>query len=96
MNFIKYDAFHIESDYRMKTKIIYVVLSTDDDIYLEQTWASAYSLKFYTSDAYIVILTDKKTNENIMGSGRRRILSVGDEYEATMAEKYLLIGGIAA
>lgn len=63
----------------MKTKIVYVVTSTDDDIYLEQTWASAYSLKLYTPDAYIIILTDGETNKNIMNSDRKKILSVVNE-----------------
>ncbi|MCD8117249.1 MAG: hypothetical protein LUE21_09100 [Oscillospiraceae bacterium] len=63
----------------MKTKIVYVVVSTDDDIYLEQTWASAYSLRLYTPQAHIIILTDEETNENIMNSERKGILSVVDE-----------------
>lgn len=63
----------------MRTKIVYVVVSTDDDIYLEQTWASAYSLKMYTPDSYIVILTDEATANNIACSERRKILDVVDE-----------------
>ncbi len=63
----------------MKTKIVYVVTSNDQDCFLEQCWASAYSAKIFTPDCHIIILTDKETKSGILSSERKNILSVVDE-----------------
>lgn len=63
----------------MKTKIVYVVTSNDQDCFLEQCWASAYSAKIFTPNSHIVILTDKETKSGILSSERKNILSVVDE-----------------
>jgi hypothetical protein len=57
----------------MKTKIVYVVVSNDNDIYLEQTLLSIYSVKFYNPDAEIILLVDNFTNDTIKGK-RAKIL----------------------
>lgn len=63
----------------MKTKIIYDVVSTSEDIYFEQAWASAWTLKHYTPEAYIIILTDAATEKTIRSDARKRALEVIDE-----------------
>ncbi len=63
----------------MKTKIVYVVTSSDKDIYLEQCWASAHSVKIYNPTCKIVVVTDRDTESNILNSERKNILSVVDE-----------------
>ena len=51
----------------MKTKIVYVLVSSDKDIYLEQAYVSMCSLKFYMPDAHITLLTDVATKETFHG-----------------------------
>ena len=42
----------------MKTKAVYVVVSKESDIYLEQAWVSAYSLKCYKTDNEFIFITE--------------------------------------
>lgn len=51
----------------MKTKVVYVLSSLPDDLYLEQTYISMYSLKYHQPDAHIVLLTDRTTSETFTG-----------------------------
>lgn len=51
----------------MKTKIVYVLTSTPNDIYLEQTFLSIYSLKRYNPQAHIVLLLDDSTAKGLVG-----------------------------
>ena len=63
----------------MKTKFLYVVISTIDDVYFEQVWVSAWSLKKYNSSAAITILTDCETLNTINNTLRKNALSLFDE-----------------
>ncbi len=45
----------------MKTKIVYVVVSGKDSIYLAQAYASAWSLRYHNPDASITLVMDNKT-----------------------------------
>lgn len=45
----------------MKTKIVYVLVSTEKDIYLEQAWVSIFSLRYFNKDVEVVVLSDDKT-----------------------------------
>lgn len=47
----------------MKTKIVYVVVSDKDSIYLAQANASAWSLKYHNPDASITLVMDNKTRD---------------------------------
>ncbi len=51
----------------MKTKIVYTLVSSEKDIYLEQLWVSIYSLRLYNSEAHVIVLVDDKTNETLTG-----------------------------
>lgn len=51
----------------MKTKIVYVLVSSEQDVYLEQAYVSMYSLKHYVPDAHIVLLTDNITVKTFVG-----------------------------
>lgn len=62
----------------MKTKIVYVVVSSPDDIYLEQAYISMYSLKYYMPDAHIVLLTDKLTSETLTGIRKEKVRYVDE------------------
>jgi hypothetical protein len=57
----------------MKTKIVYVVVSNDFDIYLEQALLSIHSLRLYMPCAEIILLTDNLTNGTLIGK-RKKIL----------------------
>ena len=43
----------------MKTKIVYCIVSNDEDIYLEQAWVSIYTLRRHNPDAEVILLVDK-------------------------------------
>ena len=51
----------------MKTKMIYVVVSDDSDVYLEQALLSVFSLRKHTSKAYVEIVMDTNTKLTIEG-----------------------------
>ena len=73
----------------MKTIIVYVLTSTNKDIYLEQAYTSMYSLKYYMPEAHIVLLTDKETEKTFTGL-RKEEVKYADEIIAVDldAEKY--------
>lgn len=63
----------------MRTKIVYAVISGTDDIYFEQVWASAWSLRHYNPDAHVVVLTDEATKDTIYSDARKEALNYIDE-----------------
>lgn len=46
----------------MKTKIVYVLVSGEEDFYTEQMVLSIISLRRFHPDAHVVVITDKKTS----------------------------------
>lgn len=62
----------------MKTKLLYVAVSSDKDIYLEQAYVSMFSAKFYMPDAKITLLTDKMTADSFTGV-RKEFVKYVDE-----------------
>lgn len=54
----------------MKTKIVYVVASLNDDIYMEQAIVSAWSARYYNPDCQIEMVCDQDTFSTL-GSGIR-------------------------
>lgn len=59
----------------MKTKIVYVVASTDHDIYLEQAIVSAWSARYYNPDATIVLVCDQDTHATMQTGIRQQYSS---------------------
>jgi lipopolysaccharide biosynthesis glycosyltransferase len=57
----------------MKTKILYVLVSDDKDIYWEQTLLSVSSLHLHVKDAESVLLVDDRTHASFTGN-RQKIL----------------------
>lgn len=51
----------------MKTKIVYVVVSEEKDIYLEQFYVSIKSLRYNSPGAYVILLTDQITAKTFTG-----------------------------
>ena len=63
----------------MQTKIVYVVISTSNDCYFEQAWASAFTMKFHNPLAQVLVVTDNDTKNNIFNSTRKKSLQYIDE-----------------
>lgn len=49
----------------MKTQIVYVVVSSDNDLFLEELWASLFSLRIYHPKAIVKVLVDAPTAKRI-------------------------------
>jgi len=50
----------------MKTKIVYVLVSTNQDIYYEQALLSIYSLKLHQPNAHVVLFVDDITDKSLV------------------------------
>lgn len=57
----------------MRTVIVYIVVSDEHDIYLEQTCLSMHSLRLYNPDVRIIAVMDKCTEITLYGN-RKMIL----------------------
>ncbi len=62
----------------MKTKIAYVLVSSRQDIYLEQAYISMHSLRYHMPEAHIVLLTDQLTADSLIDS-RKTMIKYVDE-----------------
>lgn len=62
----------------MRTKAVYVVVSGEADVYFEQAWVSAWSLKHYNPGMEVECVVDPDTYDQVMESYRREALSVID------------------
>lgn len=51
----------------MKTKLVYAVVSTNKDYYLEQTLVSVISAKYHTPNATIILVVDELTDATLEG-----------------------------
>lgn len=52
----------------MQTTIVYILISSEKDFYLEQLWLSLYSLRLYNPEARVVLLTDENTEKTLIGN----------------------------
>lgn len=71
----------------MNTKIVYVIISSTDDVYFEQVWASAWSLKHFNPTAKITLLTDEDTWKTIHSECRSEALNLIDEISVVEFDK---------
>ena len=62
----------------MKTKVAYVLVSSPDDVYLEQAYVSMMSLRHHDPDAHISLVTDKLTADTFIGV-RKEMVRFVDE-----------------
>lgn len=62
----------------MNTKVVYVLVSSQQDIYLEQALVSMHSLRRHTPDAHIALITDQLTADSFTGI-REKIIQYVDE-----------------
>ena len=81
----------------MKTKIVYCIVSNDQDIYLEQAWVSIYTLKNYSPEAEVFLIVDKETESTLVGkrAGIKELVTeviaveTPDSYNAMQRSRYL-------
>lgn len=71
----------------MKTKIVYVVVSDETDIFLEQALLSIFSLRKHNSDAYVELVIDQVTNDSITGK-RSEIKKIVDQITSVEVPDY--------
>ena len=72
----------------MRTKIIYIVSSDENDYYLEQTLLSVYSLRKHNPDAVVELVVDHKTDSTIKGN-RIEILKYVNRKIVILTPSYL-------
>lgn len=58
----------------MKTTIVYVLVSSSNDVYLEQSFVSIFTMRHYNPNANIILLVDDNTARTLTGS-RANILN---------------------
>lgn len=62
----------------MQTKIVYVLVSNDADIYYEQALLSAWSVRYYNPTTHIAVVMDDRT-ANRLDANRAELLQIIDE-----------------
>lgn len=81
----------------MKTKIVYVLVSDEKDLYLEQAIVSAFSVRIYNPDAFVEVVVDKYTAETINGKrqyiynyfDKVTIIETPSDYSKKQTSRYL-------
>lgn len=64
---------------KMKTKLVYCLVSSPADYFWEQTYLSIYSARLHNRGILISLVVDKTTAEGLVGS-RARLIDCVDEY----------------
>ena len=72
----------------MNTKVVYVLTSTEEDIYLFQTMLSAFSLRRKTPSVEIELIVDKKTDSTIVGNRKQILNYIDNKIVVDVPEKY--------
>lgn len=49
----------------MRTQIVYVLISSEENLYLEELWVSIYSIRHYHPEARVVVLVDEPTAKRV-------------------------------
>lgn len=81
----------------IKTKIVYCIVSNEEDTYLEQAWVSIYTLRRHNPEAKVILLVDKGTEATLTGKrgGIRELVTevvavdTPDGYNAMRRSRYL-------
>ncbi len=63
----------------MGLKIVFDVISSEEDNYFEQAWVSMFSLRHFNPDAYVVLLTDDTTAQTIEKTYRKKAKQLIDD-----------------
>lgn len=71
----------------MKTQIVYVLVSSDKDVFLEELWASVWSLRQYEPDVTVNVVVDEPTAKRVKANEELMSL-VTNVVVADVPEKY--------
>ena len=63
----------------MKTKAVYIIESEETDLYFEQAWVSAWSLKHHNPDMSVTFVVDPDTYVNMHGCYRAKAMALTDD-----------------
>lgn len=74
----------------MKTQIVYVLVSSPHDLFLDQLWGSIYSLRHFHPTAKVVVLADDHTTKRIKTDDKLRPLysMISELKEIPVPEEY--------
>lgn len=72
----------------MRTKIVYVVVSDETDVYLEQTLLSVFSLRKHNPDAYVELVVDQDTDATIAGKRGEILKYIDNKIVVNVPEEY--------
>ena len=71
----------------MKTQIVYVLVSSEKDVFLEELWASAWSLRQYEPDVIVNVVVDEPTAKRVRANAELMAL-ITNLVVADVPEKY--------
>lgn len=81
----------------MQTTIVYILVSSRKDLYLEQLWCSLYSVRLHNPEARIVLMTDDNTAQSLVGNRAKikeylsevKVIDVPAEYSPKERSRYI-------
>lgn len=81
----------------MKTKIVYVLVSNENDVYLEQAWLSLYSLRLHNPNTHVIVLMDDNTERSLVGNRAQfrslpteiQVVNTPQEYTPVQRSRYI-------
>lgn len=81
----------------MKTKIIYILTSSQEDIYWEQALISIYSCRLHNKNAEIILVVDSQTDVSLVGKrseldkyiSKKNVVVCPNNYTQAMRSRYL-------
>ena len=71
----------------MKTQIVYVLVSSENDVFLEELWVSAWSLRQYEPDVIVNVVVDEPTAKRVRKNAELMAL-ITNVVVADVPEKY--------
>lgn len=72
----------------MKTKIVYIVVSDENDSYLEQALVSVWSAQVKTPDAHVSLIVDQHTNQTLTGRRALILEYISEKIVVDVPEQY--------
>ena len=69
----------------MKTQIVYVVVSSEGDLFLEELWVSVYSLRQYHPEVSVTVIADKATAKFVVPAGHFAVFFPEDAHQPGIA-----------
>ena len=80
----------------MNTQILYVLVSSREDLFLEQMWASVYSLRRFHPKEKVIVLADSLTSQRINERASLKVLitevrvvDVPEHYNNMLRSRYI-------